>query len=34
MLWLPADVTAPRLGDRIECRVRMTTSTFDAVNGL
>jgi hypothetical protein len=34
MLWLPNDSTPPRLGDRLECRVRMTTSTFDAVRGL
>jgi hypothetical protein len=34
MLWLPADVPAPVIGDRLLAQVRLTTSTFDAVHGL
>lgn len=34
MLWLPADRLPPRIGDHIDCQVRMTTAAFDAVLGL
>jgi hypothetical protein len=34
MLWASSDAAVPRLGDTLECRVRMTTSHFDAVTGL
>jgi alanine racemase len=34
MLWLPQDRPTPRIGDRLDCRVRMTTASFDAIVGL
>lgn len=34
MILLPADVAAPAIGDEVTVDVRMTTTTFDAVDGL
>lgn len=34
LVWLPAGVMVPAVGDRLDADVRFTTSTFDAVLGL
>jgi hypothetical protein len=34
MIWLPAGVVVPAVGDRLDADVRYTTSRFDAVAGL
>lgn len=34
LVWLPAGVMVPAVGDRLDADVRYTTSTFDAVLGL
>ena len=34
MIWLPAGVVVPAVGDRLDADVRFTTSRFDAVVGL
>jgi hypothetical protein len=34
MLWWPTDATVPSIGDAVEAIARMTTATFDRVEGL
>ena len=34
MIWLPAGVVVPAVGDRLDADVRFTTSRFDAIVGL
>jgi hypothetical protein len=34
MVWLPAGVIVPAVGDRLDAEVRYTTSRFDAVLGV
>jgi hypothetical protein len=34
MIWLPAGVMVPAVGDRLTAEVRYTTSRFDAVLGV
>jgi hypothetical protein len=34
MVWLPAGVVVPAVGDRLDADVRYTTSRFDAVLGV
>lgn len=34
MVWLPADTVPPALGSDLVCQVRMTTATFDHVEGI
>lgn len=34
MLWLPGDTVPPAIGSDLTCQVRMTTATFDHVEGI
>jgi len=34
MLWLPGDTVPPPIGSELGCRVRMTTATFDEIEGI